>query len=630
MHDAHSAAAVTVGYISIHFREASAPPFHLAIGNIEGNLQRLATEAPPSEPVTKKLFTLVSMEYPMPQLVEGILMLRQASWSVNVAEQGHAVTSQMMRYHNQYFVKSLVARSLISQARVLFRPTEQEKRVAKLVDEVRKSQKQLVYLQHFTGRELFAGSMCQLLKSRSKAGQTNPKLANRAIFKAHGRQWQQHSKKDQNSYELRAVEVREVRLQKLADKRMALAQELRKARGELDAELYGADPMRLSSARLGGSEARCAFDQMVQAAGSAAGAGEPLRPFEVCQPSAGVKESIEAFVREAPQAQGQRPSCLRAVCVHRSVFRDFIFKFLDADGRETFYKFVYAMISPAYICFACLQRRNDLLHEPEEEVTFVGKDYDFDEIFQIAHLQYIYSTDSNIATDARIEVMDGQSGGGAWLGGRGQWRRLETMLAALRPVRAATNAARAPCKKHKVDRDTISANPWLLDFFGGQAVCQTSQPSGDAMENITDDEASSPRAETQRAVRIMRPWSTRPLRSCSRSASSTPAATPPSTSLGRCWEGSGQRSTRGVRMIVSSHALSLLWRRKCASSSGWRLQHHFRCVSMRRRRRSPCASSGWRSTSICSRFGSTSAFYEIDLLSGARSRGSWSRSVWRS
>lgn len=257
-HDCVSAALVSVGYISKHFSEASWPPWDLTRGNVEENLLQLSRGARPSESVSAKVYDLMALEYSLPRLAMAVRLLGTATWSVTCTEQGHAVTSQMMKYHKEYSAQTLIARSLVAQSKVLFMPSDDETKLLKLQATMERFSRRPP--EHLTGRQLFCQSLCALATARRKNGEVMGNDVNKRIFKKHAEQWHNQTARVNDSFEHEAVATRELRIAAIAEDMAAVSQEIKACRDRLRAELNGGEgPIRLSSARLSASE-RSGFD----------------------------------------------------------------------------------------------------------------------------------------------------------------------------------------------------------------------------------------------------------------------------------------------------------------------------------------------------------------------------------
>ena len=81
------------GHISYCFllhrclRIANELPWRLVRGDIQGNLEALAGGVQPEEPVSAKIWTLLSQGYFMDKLADGVKLLGECPWTTVPAEQ---------------------------------------------------------------------------------------------------------------------------------------------------------------------------------------------------------------------------------------------------------------------------------------------------------------------------------------------------------------------------------------------------------------------------------------------------------------------------------------------------------------------------------------------------------------
>lgn len=229
-------------------------------------------------------------------------------------------------------------------------------------------------------------------------------------------------------------------------------------------------PLRLSSARLSVDE-RQEFDDVCADPAKLQSllANCTEKPFEVGQPANQQKRALEVFIHseEVPQV-APRLSWVRPVCVHRAIFKDSFFKITDGD-ISSIYKFIYGMISPAYICFAAMENMVNVERSPEVERALFRGDYlGLDELFRVRHMEFVFTSDGFISPGAKVEVlMDAENVEGPYFGASLPWRRLETVLATLQEAKPQKKESLPSlAKKRCADRAVFEDNPWLLDFLG--------------------------------------------------------------------------------------------------------------------------------------------------------------------
>lgn len=117
-------------------RPASQLPWSLVEGDISANLDSLSEGAKPSGPASANIWTLLRMNYPRAQLVEGIERIGDCSWSTVGVEQGHGSASTIRKQHSDYGRDMMMQRSMIHMMRPLVRPDELETKHQELESKV--------------------------------------------------------------------------------------------------------------------------------------------------------------------------------------------------------------------------------------------------------------------------------------------------------------------------------------------------------------------------------------------------------------------------------------------------------------------------------------------------------------
>ena len=115
------------------FDEVRRYPFSLAIGDIDGNLDRLLASTDEADSgCTEKVRSLLRCGYNRQALIRGIQMLRYVEFSTRAVEQGHGTTATLHRYHPDYSVMTMIVRAMIHQCRAMFMPSRDDSQLARL------------------------------------------------------------------------------------------------------------------------------------------------------------------------------------------------------------------------------------------------------------------------------------------------------------------------------------------------------------------------------------------------------------------------------------------------------------------------------------------------------------------
>ena len=129
--------AIQVGYTEAKLREARGLPWCLGRGDVHLNLEGLARQARPCEPVARKIYALMQLQYPMEELVAATKLLLQAGWST-CTEQGHKFASTIIRSHPRYGRGTFTARAMVQQSVMLFRASTMRSKIEAFRRRVRK------------------------------------------------------------------------------------------------------------------------------------------------------------------------------------------------------------------------------------------------------------------------------------------------------------------------------------------------------------------------------------------------------------------------------------------------------------------------------------------------------------
>ena len=161
------AALVSVAHIRENvIRVVESPPWSLAIGDVKANLAELATKPEPADLTTFKVWVAAVKLGPTPELVEALTLVKDLSHVIKIAESQHARVGLIKKFHPEYHLMTLLARSIVSMLNLLLPlKTAEEKMVEKL--EARFKQLRKKHLVKSDGRELY---MCRTSSRRAPRG----------------------------------------------------------------------------------------------------------------------------------------------------------------------------------------------------------------------------------------------------------------------------------------------------------------------------------------------------------------------------------------------------------------------------------------------------------------------------
>jgi hypothetical protein len=112
------------------FQEAESLPWRLVRGDIASNLQALKASNHPADLVSRKIRYLLE-GCSIGELLEPVALLGETSWSIRIAEQGHAAATRLQRQHPEYESNTLTVRSSLASMSPLFALEPEEKALAR-------------------------------------------------------------------------------------------------------------------------------------------------------------------------------------------------------------------------------------------------------------------------------------------------------------------------------------------------------------------------------------------------------------------------------------------------------------------------------------------------------------------
>ena len=144
--DEFKSSVIAAAHVSYHFvwrkvlRTASEYPWSLARGDIDESLIELSNSDRPLEPVASQCLLLLQVGFNVRQIVETVQLLHGCNGISTIAEQQHGSLAALGRAHTQYHEETLVVRAQVLAIRLLQKPTED----GKLLARVMKKEAQLV------------------------------------------------------------------------------------------------------------------------------------------------------------------------------------------------------------------------------------------------------------------------------------------------------------------------------------------------------------------------------------------------------------------------------------------------------------------------------------------------------
>ena len=355
LHCAHTSCSYIHHNFLDHVRSL---PWSLAIGDIEANLESLATSsAPLDDPVTKNIHALLKMNFSRPQLVEAVAMLKDCRWSTAFAEQLHAHAAALHRLHREYHAETLCSRTMLSFMKLLTGSDAMDQ-------QEQKAKRTLTLLgrknpEKASGMANFVGAFVHEAKELTASNRTLTVAETNAHWSAGAERWSELTPAQKRSFDASSsASSHAKRVCIEADKAKVVA-DLALARKRHAQELVESGrPSRASSCRLSATQRarlQVLFDSFskVDALRRIAMQKLDIPPRHLVEAMASVNIPPSAVVAHQPE------HWCKQMCKHRELFAQTLLCASSLDQKRFFY-FCYATQSPQEIVLAPLEAMVDL------------------------------------------------------------------------------------------------------------------------------------------------------------------------------------------------------------------------------------------------------------------------------
>ena len=352
---------INAAHISFHFfhRRVLVPagelPWCLCRGDIERNLDDLAAQECPDEPVSKNLWLLMQRRFHKVQLVKTVALLGEVGWTSLPAEQQHASLAMLHKWHPEYEMKTLVARSLLLQAaKLLPSKTKEEKEAEKLVaklDRVLRANPEKV-----RGRQMLVASMVAICSGKKDAGAAGYAasmdiIAKRCVSR-HMTFWAQQSWAQQQEWHHLARRRAHCRQHLLQLEFQTFSAELAKVDVTIEENQRKSSALTMKSAALDAQDLET-FGRLWNQPEFRARESMAIRRADV-----GTAPAFTAPPAPGPpvwlRAEVQLPAWAKPLVRHRGTFRGSALVIQRENGAREFWKIVFAVKSPAYLALCQL------------------------------------------------------------------------------------------------------------------------------------------------------------------------------------------------------------------------------------------------------------------------------------
>lgn len=358
-HEAASAAMVCCAFLERRvFRAARQAPWCLCQGSIEENLRALCSGEAPQDDTTKKIWQLLQLGFPMPQLVAAVKLLQSCPWSICMNEQMHGQQAALRKLHRACTRRVITARSMVSLLRPMLAMSPEDRRRSELRRKLGALDKKKP--ERMSGIDVFVREAMSLAAVQYAGTEGFPRPVRLQIMARSAAEYAALDGTRKHAYESL---VRAHGLEKRADveaKKAYLRAQASLGTLRLAEEEADSFDLRLSSCRFSATEAdnlaRLAMSEQFSRTKLVALRAKAMQaPME---PSHAVRALVASQqVQGPPPICTRRPNWLAPMCVHRDYFRDTALVFETEEGTRHYYGFVFAVQRPYLVCLVPLQRR---------------------------------------------------------------------------------------------------------------------------------------------------------------------------------------------------------------------------------------------------------------------------------
>eukprot|EP00928_Gymnodinium_smaydae_P024546 TRINITY_DN19834_c0_g1_i1.p1 TRINITY_DN19834_c0_g1~~TRINITY_DN19834_c0_g1_i1.p1 ORF type:complete len:1127 (+),score=108.08 TRINITY_DN19834_c0_g1_i1:363-3383(+) len=442
-------------------------PLKLAVGDVESNLQTLATKMADTidDPVTGQIHSLLAVGYPLEGLVSDVSLWKQIPFTTNMAEQGHASGSLVLKRHPELGADTMMALSLLHSSRTLFRLSKFDRICAKLIARIQRLNSKNP--RKMSGRQVYLGELVKGVIHEASHATSSFKGA-QTCMKQHGTLYKQLDVAVRIAYDLDAKDRASAKEHSIANAMKDLELELLtiQAKEHASRKQYGW-ANHVMSFRFGDVELE-SLSRLFQSEALSSAALEELRASALESPlvpsDAFVKllEDVASSLPRAPQIVC--PSWCSAVCLYRHMFRGAAF---FADGKDDIYLLMYACQSPRFCVFLHLKpstkpvpNRLDMSVEEFEDLPRLYPRHRFD---MYEGISFCTSAALSSLVEDDVFVIFNVRWNGRCFATHGRPEHLNSYLERLPPVRAPRAPAvarRAAMPKH-VWEELLREYPWL-------------------------------------------------------------------------------------------------------------------------------------------------------------------------
>lgn len=489
LRNASMASSLTAcGFMMWRLRFLHELPWTLTRGDISANLKALEQDEEPADETSAKIWRLCRMHYPRDDIIQGVRLLANASFSSEQVEQGHSFAANIMKRHREYGSESLRVRSLISSVRTLVELSPVEKKLNKatkqLCDLARRRPK------HFTGRQFYFQQLRCLASSWARDGRTVAPDVSKRLMTTHAASWSAMAPEHRRQFEAKAAGARLELEWRLDEEKARLQGEvaLLGARAQEEERGNGLPLLRMSAGRWGQSDLcrlQGLFDDKVYTVAKVEQMRQQVRPA-VGPPSLEVQSYLSGLAIGAV-AKAAKPPWLGLVCRQRAFFSTCVFKFSAGPDEVVFVRPTFIRQVPFVVGFVRLTMASEAELKGASSGSVHHNLRDWNHVFSIDSESFCFSDDGGFDEGWSVSVLtDSVVRAGGFVVAEAEWKDIGEVRDWFPDVESAVvcdeEGAPLATKSDSIDLAWVKL-PWLLEHFPGHGhACQ-----GKATASAKDD-----------------------------------------------------------------------------------------------------------------------------------------------
>lgn len=335
------------------FESAESLPWSLCRGDVVSNLRALKEGPRPAKcDISAKAWDLLDMGWSVQSLRRMVDLLAESPWATTTTEQLHGSAAVIARFHPEYTLCTLLARSLaLATAKLLPRLTKEEKVVHKC--KARLSRVDRKCPEKAGARQAFFGDLCKVAADKYLHRGVSLQKIRKSLMKSHSEAFKKKSATIKGRYRKRArAEAAAKRLAHLEQRRI-VSEGLSLARERVEKDARRRGPLLLSTSAWGEWELHL-FETLLDDDCYSGPNLLKLRDKACTAPAPWSQTLVEALDEQEIPADAvppELPEWLKRVALHRNIFEAVAFSWRE-QGTEVVYKFMFAMQNPwvVYLC----------------------------------------------------------------------------------------------------------------------------------------------------------------------------------------------------------------------------------------------------------------------------------------